>query len=182
MSSKKLFIAIGHGKSVDGSWDAGCTYGKYTEADLMKPITIAEVAYLRGSDIEVYTDAPSNNKNMIADVKWANKLGVDGYQSNHCDYRKAPKGTMPLATSTRGRKIAACLNIEVMKGMGMKTRGISTREDLYELNSTNMPAVIFETGSIKADLGKLKKAERYGKCLAKGWCKYLGVKFTGKRK
>ena len=39
--SKKVALMCGHGRSVDGSWDPGCAYGKYTEAGLMLPITKA---------------------------------------------------------------------------------------------------------------------------------------------
>jgi len=42
-----------------------------------------------------------------------------------------------------------------------------------------MPAVIFELGSIKADIKFLdKKYEELGKACAHGICKYLGVKFN----
>ena len=67
-----------------------------------------------------------------------------------------------------------------MKDIGIKTRGLSARGDLYEVKRTNMPAVIFECGSIKADIkyfDTAKECEAYGKALAKGLCKYLGVQF-----
>ena len=59
--------------------------------------------------------------------------------------------------------------------MGMTYRGAFKRIDLFELNATNCPAVIFETGAIKADLKKLKKSEEYGKALGKAIAAYLGV-------
>lgn len=177
-----VFIAIGHGKSTDGSWDAGCTYENMSEAELMKPITEAFVAYMRGSGVKVYTDAPANDKNMIKDVAWANSLGVKVYISIHCDYKLAPSGTIPLYTSGSGKKLAKALNKSVVNGMHMKTRGICHRSDLYELNATNAVACIFECGSISKDYKVFKKhPNKYGKYLAKGLCKYLGVKFTGKK-
>jgi N-acetylmuramoyl-L-alanine amidase len=176
-------LNAGHGKSTDGSWDSGCVYGKYTEANLMLPITKYMVSYLRGSGVKILTDADNGNKrNMIADVTLANKEGCNIYVSIHCDYSQAPKGTMPLYVSESGRKLAVALNKAVMKDMDMKTRGVCKRTDLYELNASNGVACIFETGSIKADLKKLKKSKAYGKALAKGLCKYMGVKFTGKMK
>lgn len=174
----KIALMCGHGKSTDGSWDCGTAYGGNNEAALMLPITKAAVKYLRASGVTVISDADTNNnKNMIADVSWANKEGVSIYVSLHCDWYKAPTGTLPLYVSAKGKTLATTINNAVMSGMGMKTRGVARRTDLYELNYTNMPACIFETGSIKADINKLKDSDKYGKCIAKGICNYLGVAF-----
>ena len=175
--SKKVALMCGHGKSVDGSWDPGCAYGKYTEAGLMLPITKAAVKYLRSYGITVISDADSgNNKNMIADVRWANKQKTDIYVSIHCDYSKAPSGVMPLYVSSGGKKLATYLNKAVKSGMKMRSRGVIRRTDLWELNGTDMVACILETGAIKADLFTLKnRYDAYGKCIAKGICDYLGV-------
>ena len=60
--------------------------------------------------------------------------------------------------------------------MGMKSRGVIKRTDLWELNGTDMVACILETGAIKADLSNLKnKSDAYGKAIAKGICDYLGI-------
>ena len=174
----KVALQCGHGKSTDGTWDSGCTYAGYTEASLMLPITKSAVKYLRSYGVTVISDSDkNNNKNMIADVRWANKEKCDIYVSIHCDYKKSPSGVMPLYVSSGGKKLATALNNAVKSGMGMKSRGVVRRTDLWELNGTDMVACILETGSIKADLSTLKnKADAYGKCIAKGICAYLGVK------
>lgn len=176
--SRKVALMCGHGRSVDGSWDCGTSYGGYTEAALMLPITKAAVKYLRSWGVKVISDADTgNNKNMIVDVRWANQQKCDIYVSIHCDYYKAPSGVMPLYVSTKGKKLATALNNAVKKDMGMKSRGVIRRTDLWELNGTNMVACILETGSIKADINILKKKpDSYGKAIAKGICDYLGVK------
>lgn len=172
----KVALMCGHGKSTDGTWDCGTAYGGNNEAALMLPITKAAVKYLRASGVTVISDADiNNNKNMIADVSWANKEKVAIYVSIHCDWYKAPTGTMPLYVSTKGKALATAINKAVMSGMSMKTRGVTKRTDLYELNYTDAPACIFETGSIKADIKKLKESDKYGKCIAQGICNYLGV-------
>ena len=126
----------------------------------------------------VISDADNNNnKNMIADVRWANQQKTDIYVSVHCDYSKAPSGVMPLYVSSGGKKLATALNNAVKSGMGMRSRGVIRRTDLWELNGTDMVACILETGAIKADLSTLKKnPDAYGKCIAKGICDYLGIK------
>ena len=177
----KIMVNCGHGKSSDGTWDSGCVYGAYTEATLMLPITKAAVKYLRDQGITVLSDADTNNnKNMIADVAWANRENVSLYVSIHCDYSGAPVGVMPLYYSTEGKRLATCLNNAIKSGMGMKSRGVVKRTDLYELNDTNMPSCVLETGSIKLDLNFLKNFDEYGKCIAKGICSYLGITYKEK--
>ena len=174
----KIALMCGHGRSTDGTWDCGTSYGGNNEAALMLPITKAAVKYLRASGVTVISDADTNNnKNMIADVKWANKEKVSIYISLHCDWYKAPTGTLPLYVSAGGKKLATTINNAVMSGMGMKTRGVTKRSDLYELNYTDAYATIFECGSIRLDIDKMKQSDKYGKCIAKGICDYLGVAF-----
>lgn len=172
----KVALMCGHGKSKNGSWDAGTTWNGYTEAGLMLPITKSAVKYLRSWGVTVISDADTNNnKNMLVDVAWANKEKATIYVSVHCDYSKAPSGVMPLYVSAKGKKLASCLNSAIKNGMPMKSRGVVKRTDLWELNGTDMPACILETGAIKADISTLKNSDKYGKMIAKGICSYLGV-------
>lgn len=177
--SKTISVQCGHGVSIDGSWDSGCAYNKYTEAALMLKITKAAVKYLRKSGVTVISDSDhGNNKNMIEDVRWANNVGCKLYVSIHCDYSGAPKGVMPLYVSGSGKKLGKCLEKSIKKDLKMRSRGVQKRTDLWELNGTDMTACILETGSIKGDLATLKgKPDTYGKAIAKGICAYLGVAF-----
>lgn len=177
--SKTIAVQCGHGVSTDGSWDSGCVYNGYSEAKLMLKITRAAVKYLRAAGIKVISDADhGNNKNMIADVRWANNLGCSLYVSIHCDYSGAPKGVMPLYVSGSGKRLGKCLEKSIKKDLKMKSRGVQKRTDLWELNGTDMTACILETGSIKGDLATLRDhPDTYGKAIAKGICAYLGVTF-----
>lgn len=186
MSWKKsdvFALMVGHGKSLDGSWDPGCTYGKYTEAGLMLDIVKVAVKWLRKSGVNVITDADdANNRNMKSSVAWANNRKAKYYMSVHCDNRlnattKSPSGIAPLYVSAAGKKMADKVGKSIAKSMGMKWLGSTKRTDLYELNKTTMTSVILETGFIKADLTELKDYKKYGKALAKAICKFIGVKF-----
>lgn len=171
----------GHGKSIDGSWDCGCVYGRYNEADLMLDIVKVAVKYLRNSGVKVLTDADkNNNRNMVSCVQWANYQGAKLYMSVHCDYSLATAGVAPLYVSASGNKMAKDIGKSIAKDMGMKWKGTYRRPDLYELTQTNMTAVILETGAIRADLKYLKDSNRYGKALAKAICKHIGVEYDGK--
>lgn len=171
-------LMTGHGRSLDGSWDPGCTYGGYTEAALMQNITKTAIRYLRQSGVIVISDSDNaNNKNMTECVSWANKAGAKYYMSVHCDYSGASAGVYPLYVSSSGKKMAKSIGKSVAKDMKMKYKGAGKRSDLYELNATSMPAVVFESGSIKADLTSLRTYSQYGKAFAKAICKFLGVTF-----
>ena len=172
-------LMTGHGKSLDGTWDPGCTYSTYTEAALMQKITKVAVKYLRQSGVRVISDSDSaNNKNMVACVEWANKDKARYYMSMHCDYSGASAGVYPLYVTSSGKKMATKIGKAVAKEMKMKYKGAGKRSDLYELNATDMPACIFEAGAIKADLKYLKDYNAYGKAVAKAICAFLGVKFV----
>lgn len=180
-----ISVFIGHGNSQDGSWDSGCVYkhkGKtYTEAGLMKKVTESCVYYLRQCGIDVVTDAPNNKINMVRQVCLSNEKHSKIHVAFHCDYDKAPSGTLPLYVSAEGRKLASLMNKYVLQYSSLKTRGLSRRTDLYELNATNMPSVIFECGSIKADLRYLvREYDAIGFGAARGICAYIGVAFKPK--
>ncbi|MBR5583207.1 MAG: N-acetylmuramoyl-L-alanine amidase [Lachnospiraceae bacterium] len=187
MANKKYSAAIycGHGLSTDGSFDPGCVYDGMTEAALMLPITKSFVKHSRNSGIKVLTDVdPGENNNMNAtkQIREANANDVDVFISLHCDWKEAPSGTMPLYCkgSAEGKKLAECLNMYVREMTGIGTRGVTARTDLGELNQTDMPACIYETGSIKADRKEWdteKECDEYGKALAKGLCYYFGIPF-----
>lgn len=181
---KDIFaLMVGHGTQTNGVWDSGCTYGKYTEAGLMLPIVKVAVKELRRCGVRVITDSDTNNnKNMIACVKWANSVKTAYYMSVHCDYKLATEGVAPLYVSSAGKEMAVTVGKYIANAMGMKWKGPFKRTNLYELNATNMPAVILETGAIKADLEYLKKSEEYGMALADGILKFIGVAKPKKKK
>ena len=171
-------LMVGHGTMTNGKWDPGAAYGKYTEAALMLPIVKVAVKKLRQSGVRVLTDADKgNNRNMTSTVAWANKHKCKLYMSVHCDYKAATAGVAPQYKTKDGKNLGVEVGKKVAKLMGMKWKGAFKRTNLYELNATNMPAVIFETGAIKADLKYLKDYKKYGRSLAKAICAYLGVKY-----
>ena len=176
-----LALMVGHGKMLNGKWDPGCTYGNYTEAGLMLPIVKEAVKVIRAAGVKVLTDADKdNNRNMVSCVQWANKQKAKLYISVHCDYKLAPSGVAPLYVSATGKKMAASVGKSIAKKTTMKYRGAFKRTDLYELNATAMPAVILETGAIKADLAKLKSNKVYGKALGEAVLGYIGVEVVKK--
>ena len=175
---KDLFaLMAGHGTQTNSVFDPGCVYGGYIEAGMMLEATKVAVNWLRKSGIKVITDADTNNdKNIIKCVEWANREGAKLYMSIHCDYKDSKiRGTAPLYVSSAGKAMAVTVGKVVAKEMGLPWEGAFKRTNLYELNATDMPAVILETARI-TEYKKLSDSKKLGKAIAQGICDYLGVK------
>lgn len=176
-----IFLAVGHGVSTNGNRDSGCVDGPYTEAGLMFDIVGVAVRILRQHGVIVGTDWDTgNDRNMTYTVRDANNGGYDYYMSVHCDYREAPSGTLPIVDprSAGGPAFAETVNREYMAVTGLGTRGILYRDD-YEVAQTDMTACIFETGSIRADIGVLTNPELAGIGIAKGILSVMGIAYNG---
>lgn len=176
-----IYLATGHGLSQNGSWDPGCTDGSYTEADLMLPIAQCAVAHLRAAGLTVHTDADSgNDRNCTATIQEADTLDVDAYLALHADYNAAPSGTLPIIYpgSTGGATLAKSLTDAVQSRLGLAPRATITRDDDMEVRDTTMPACIFETGSIRADIATLTNPQAYGAAIAQGVLAYFGIATT----
>ena len=66
--------------------------------------------------------------------------------------------------------------------MTLRFKGGKKDLQKYEVGQPIMPSIILELGAIKADLPELKQSKKYGRALAKGICKYIGVKvYVSKR-
>lgn len=171
-----IYLAVGHGTMLNGKWDSGCAYSKYTEAELMLPIVRYAVALLRKSGVKVYTDADTkNNMNMTATVAAANKKKVTLYASVHNDYAKATSGIMFYYGSAKGKAFGNSVCKTMAKLMDMKFKGGTKDTKKYEVYQPTMPSIILELGGIKVDIKKLKQSKKYGRALAKAICKYIGV-------
>ena len=177
----RVYIETGHGTGDNGKWDPGCTWSKYQEAKLMIPICMSMAKYLTDKGVYVYTDAfTGNNINLNVTLKRIKTYNVSVLVNVHCDYKKAPMGTMPLYRYSDQKKLAKCLNNGVHKYVKIKNRGLKKRTNLKTLNKTRgvCAACLFETGNIKKDNAILRtKYDDYGKGLAKGVCDYLGIKW-----
>ena len=177
----RVYIEAGHGIDRRGKWDPGCTWSKYQEAKLMIPICRSAAKHLRTKGVFVYTDAFSgNNRNLLWIVKHIRNYNVSVMVNVHCDYKKAPRGTLPLYRYSEQKKLAKCLNEGVHKTVKIKDRGLMKRKRLLVLNKTKKycTTCLFETGNIKKDNKILREQyDAYGEGLAMGVCSYLGVKW-----
>lgn len=133
----RVYIEAGHGTDKRGKWDSGCTWGKYQEAKLMIPICKSMTRHLRSKGVYVYTDAFSgNNRNLFWLVKHIKNYNVSVLVNVHCDYKKAPRGTLSLYRYAEQKKLAECLNTGVHQTVMIGDRGLKKRNNLMTLNRT----------------------------------------------
>ena len=82
----------------------------------------------------------------------ANEVNADLFVSIHCNAaaNKAAKGTETFyyVGSSASKKLATCIQNELVKTMGSLDRGIKDGNWLYVLRGTSIPAVLTELGFI----------------------------------
>lgn len=176
-------IETGHGIDAQGKWDTGCTWNGYEEAKLMIPITQAMSDYLTAHNVDVYTDAFSeNDRNLDVTLDYLDTHEeIDAFVNVHCDYGNAASGTMPLYNTDEQKKLAECLNQAVHEAIDIPDRGLQYRTDLETLCNPKVhcTSCLFETGSISSDNEILtNQAKAYGEALAKGLLNYLNQQHT----
>lgn len=180
--SFKPYIAIGHGISTDGTWDSGCTWNGFTEAALAKEVVAGILEVFDVNRKQYITDYPDNGKNMIRCVEEANANGCTHYISIHLDWDQAPSGIMPCIYpgSSGGLAMAEAIRASMkLRIPNLNDRGNSNRPDLYEVRATNMPAVVMEIGSIKADNALIRNNTRlFGQAIAYGLMDVAGESYS----
>lgn len=83
----------------------------------------------------------------------ANEIEADLFISIHNNsaspsIRGAETLYYPSATDTRGKQVAQVVQNALVNKCGMINRGIKARSDLYVLRTSNMPAILIETGFV----------------------------------
>ena len=81
----------------------------------------------------------------------ANEIDADLFVSIHNNAASASVSGaetlyFPSTTDTRGKTMAQLVQNAIVNNCGMGNRGIKARSDLYVLRTTNMPAILIETG------------------------------------
>lgn len=177
--SFKPYIAIGHGVSQDGSWDTGCTWNGYTEAALAKEVVAGILEVFNANGKSYLTDYPDNNMNIVKCVDVANSNGCSHYLSVHLDWDQAPSGIYPIYISQAGLAMAEAVRASMkLRIPGLNDRGNLCRDD-YEVRATDMPSIIMEIGSIKADNDLIRNNTRlFGHAIAYGLLDVAGESYN----
>lgn len=168
----KIGLNIGHGGK-----DVGATNGTLYERDVNKKIVSFLAKELTMMCYHVETFQQTSSVNEV--VKWANNAGLDYLISIHCNsFSSTSQGHEVLyyPTSTQGKKLAQAIQISLVKTIGLRDRGVKSRNNLAVLNYTKMPTALVETAFIsnpnEAKLLK-EKPDLFAKAIAIGIQNYL---------
>lgn len=173
-------LDAGHGGKDSGA----CGYGRKEKDDVLRMVLrVSDI--LKSEGVKVYL---TRNNDIFESVYQkateANVMGVDFFASFH---RNAASGKAAgfetLVYSNSGvAKVCADAANAAMQKLGFKDRGTKVRTDLVVLNSTKMPAVLFEMGFIdnKGDNDLfVQKFEQIAQGLAAAVAKAVGVTISG---
>lgn len=145
-----VVVDIGHGGS-----DAGAVGNGLTEKEINFNQGMALFALLEADpNIKVYMTRETDvYPTLQFRSQLANDINADIFVSLHNNSASSNvRGTetlyFPSTTDQTGKTIAGLVQKNIIKYCGTVDRGIKPRSDLYVLKTTNMPAILIETGFI----------------------------------
>ena len=171
----KIFINPGHGGS-----DCGAVGNGLKERDVALKIGKRVESYLQavGYDVKLFQ---YDGLQEICDA--ANAYGADLFVSIHCNAATGTaRGTETFyyEYSTAGKKLAACIQRQIVTSIGTYDRGLKTKisggYDSYVTKYTDMPAVLVETAFIdNPDDAKLlvEREDDFARAIARGITDYF---------
>lgn len=145
-----IVLDIGHGGS-----DCGAVGNGLTEKEINYNQGMALYRLLEADpNIKVYMTRESDvYPTLQFRSALANEIDADLFVSIHNNSASATvTGTetlyFPSTADPRGKEIAQLVQTSIVNNCNMVNRGIKARSDLYVLRTTNMPAILIETGFI----------------------------------
>lgn len=172
-----VYIAEGHGRRPDGTFDPGAVDGVHSEQRDSKPVAAACTQVLRNAGLAVVSESDmADDPNFYGTTANANAAGVKCVVSFHYDWNQAPPGAFAIATSDDGRQLGWKIEAKVAEAGFVIRDYPDDRDNLYLLNNTLMPAVIFECGRIgHEDIDETHEQEAMGKAAAFGILDWLQI-------
>lgn len=165
----KIFINPGHGGIDPGAIGANGTKECEINAKIAK--VTAEKLKAAGHTVTVY-----QQQKKLADVaEMANASKAALFVSIHCNsaVNKQANGTETwhYTGCPTGKKFATKIQLEIIKAIGTRNRGVKNSTSLYVLRKTTMPAVLIEAGFLSnaAEEKQLNaNTDKIGEAIAKG--------------
>lgn len=179
--AKYVCLDAGHGGKDSGA----VGYGRKEKDDVLKMVLRCR-DILTSHGVKVYLTRNNDiYESPYQKATEANVMGVDFFASFH---RNAASGKANgfetlVYSNTGAAKVCADSANAAMKKIGFTDRGTKVRTDLTVLNTTRMPAVLFEIGFIdnKGDNDLfVSKFEQIAQGLAQAVAKAVGVTFATK--
>ena len=164
------YLAVGHGLRPDGSFDPGAISDGTKEYDLARKVCGTAGDLIQNQyGHNLYTEyglGYSRDPDYIGSAAKANAMRADVAIEVHFDWSGAPRGGTGLFVSADGSRWASL--IAYIGGLGgLAFRGNTYRPDLYFLNATDMPSVLWECDRVGPDITDAE-CVTIGKAIAAG--------------
>lgn len=179
MSKKAAYISVGHGRRSSGVMDPGATTadGRRSEQSEGSPIARACAARLRELGVTVRLN-DAGGPDFAGAAAEANRWGADVAVEIHHDWHGAPRGCFGFwyPGSRNGQRLANAIRDALVDELDYPHRAADHRaRNLAWCRLTRMPAVLWECDRI----GEVRDHAAYGRAMAHGIARYLGVTVTG---
>lgn len=178
----KVFINPGHDQlELKGTsdYDPGAVneeMGLY-ENEIAAEVGRLVVGYLRGAGCDVKL---LQHESLRKIYETANDWGADLFVSIHCNafVDEGANGTEVLTypDDEEGKKLAACIQKQIIGTFGTVDRGVKLTSRLAVLNGTDMPAVLVEMAFISNESDAVLLRDRqddFARAIARGVTDYL---------
>lgn len=173
----KVYLAVGHGHRDNGTFDPGAVGNGWDEQVAGDIVVAVAAKLLRDAGLDVRDEANRDDPNFPGTTRQANAWGADLLVSVHHDWIGAPEGAFGHWVSSGGKEAADHIQQAVgSAGFPLRPSWHKRRTDLYVLNNTDMPAVLYECGRIgQNDLDTVGELERMGAAIAAGIAAWAGI-------
>lgn len=188
--SYKIAIDNGHGTNTPGKRTPMMPNGrviKEWEFNYPTAKKLGQVLNRCGLDVVFVSDTQEDTPLSLRTQR-ANDAKADLFVSIHYNAFQGVWGThggvetFHYPGSTKGQRLAALVQDELVKATGLRNRGVK-HKNFYVLRRTFMPAILCECGFMdNLEEAKLMLDENYqqrvAEAIAKGICNYLGVEYV----
>lgn len=187
MAMSKGYVAIGHGWTPQGKLDPGAVVPGSSNPVIsehemaMRVVGIIEGVLRPNGVTNVHYESnggPSHDPDYRGSAATVNAGSYQWAIEVHFDYFAAPRGGFGLFVSDKGRSWSSHIGhwYDVYK---LVRRPNSQRHDLYFLNATHCPAIIWECDRVGRDVySNPDLINQYGTCIGMGtleWLKEAGM-------
>lgn len=174
----KVFISAGHGGKDPGA----VAYGmKEKDINLQIALSCNDVLVKHGVTV-IMSRTTDVNDPVAEEVKEANDSKADLAISFHTNAGKGDGSeTLYYSSSAKSKKLAKLCEKHTEE-LGQNSRGIKTRNELWFLKSTTMPAVICECAFVDNDkdndiIDTIAEQRAFGIAYAKAILEYFGIAY-----
>lgn len=181
--SARVYLGVGHGVEPNGVFDPGAAGPDVNEYDEAFAVTAAAHLALARSGVEHFTETssgPGHDPDYRGSAAAVNAGRYDLAIEIHFDWLGTPNAPTPSGGFGLYVSVDASLFADKIRGRwaaaGLPLRPNTKRTDLYFLNATRCPALIWECDRV--DRHDPAVLEKMGEAIAAGVCDLIGVAFV----